>query len=76
MHETYFTYHILGGSGKDDYVGISYDTILSFDTSSYEWSNIGNMTHSRYGHAVSTVQEEDVLKYCRAPGPGLDRPGP
>ena len=57
--------HFLGGYGSDSMWEVMYDTILSFDTSSYEWNTIGNITHKRYGHAVSTVQEEDVLKYCQ-----------
>ena len=57
--------HFLGGYAILYDSMILYDTILNFDTSSYEWSTIGHMSHSRYEHAVGTVQEEDVLKYCQ-----------
>ena len=57
--------HFLGGIGYDPVFEVYYDTILSFNTSSHEWNTIGNITHSRYEHAVSTVPEEDVLKYCQ-----------
>ena len=50
----------LGGYGP----GIVYDSILSFNTTSFEWIQIGSISPGRYSHAVSTVQEEEVLHFC------------
>ena len=35
------------------------------DLTSYEWSRNVDITFNRFGHAVSAVQEEDVLNYCQ-----------
>ena len=51
----------LGGYYND---GTALDYILSFNTTSSEWNQIGSISQGRYKHAVSTVQQGEVLQFC------------
>ena len=44
--------------------GTVLDYILSFNTTSSEWIQIESIPSGRNGHAVSTVQAEEVLHFC------------
>ena len=41
-----------------------YDEILEFRPDTEDWSLAGRMLEDRDGHAVSTINFEDVQKYC------------
>ena len=44
--------------------GNTYDEILEFRPDTEEWSLAGRMVQARGNHAVSTINFEDVSKYC------------
>ena len=39
-------------------------TILKFEPRESSWVQVGNMTHARAAHGASTVNMEDVNKFC------------
>ena len=41
-----------------------YDEILEFRTDTEDWSLAGHMTRATSGHAVSTINFEDVQDFC------------
>ena len=49
-----------GGINNSD----QYDEILEFCPDTEEWSLAGHMIKAREFHAVSTINFEDVYKYC------------
>ena len=58
--------HIAGGVGNydgNDYP--IYDDILEFDKTTRVWNNAGAMSVSRYDHAVSVINYNSVLEYCK-----------
>ena len=43
---------------------VAYDEILEFRPDTEEWSLAGRMIQAREGHAVSTINFEDVKDVC------------
>ena len=50
----------LGGFNSPD----EYDEILEFHPDTEKWSLAGRMIRTRYSHAVTTVNFEDVFNWC------------
>ena len=50
----------LGGDAN----GINHGEILRFDKATLEWQEVGSMNKTRYFHAMSVVNVEDVKDYC------------
>ena len=58
-HESWGVYNA-GGSDDGDYS----DEILQFHPDTEEWSLAGRMMETRWDHAVSTINFEDVRDHC------------
>ena len=41
-----------------------YATILKFEPHNSSWVQVGNMSHARAAHGASTVNMEDIEKFC------------
>ena len=41
------------------------DTILRFEPSSLQWTEVGAMSRPRASHALSLVRAEEVQQYCQ-----------
>ena len=51
---------LLGG-----YDGSSrYDDIWKYDADTKQWEKVGQMSEARSTHAVTTVANKDLVKYC------------
>ena len=57
-----------GGYGFDNYNDVYdkdvYDEILQFHPDTEKWTLAGNMIQAKYGHAVTTINFEDVREHC------------
>ena len=53
-----------GGLDSNNGYGGRYDEILEFRPDTEDWILAGHMTKARGGHAVSTINFEDVQEYC------------
>ena len=53
--------HLYPG-GEDHQIG--YDAILEFNPGTEQWALAGHMMESRYYHAMSTINFEDVREFC------------
>ena len=60
----YNLYGFLYSGGKDSINGEVYDQIMEFHPDIEKWSPEGHMMEVRGYHAVSTINFEDVQKYC------------
>ena len=53
-----------GGHTTDECQETYHATILKFDPHKSSWVQVGNMTHARAAHGASTINTEDVEKFC------------
>ena len=53
-----------GGHTTDECQETYHATILKFDPRKSSWVQVGNMTHARAAHGASTINTEDVEKFC------------
>ena len=51
---------LLGGWASSEYR----DEILKYDADTQKWDKVGRMSEGRQYHAVSTVANKDLTKYC------------
>ena len=49
--------------GRDGYFNY-YNDILTFDTTTQTWLQVGQLTKARAWHAMSVAKLSDVSKYC------------
>ena len=52
---------LIGGYDRDGY---DRDDILKYDADAWKWEKVGRMLHARRDHAVSTIANKDLAKYC------------
>jgi len=57
---------IIMTGGENYYLDEVYDTVLSFDGTTNEWTQVGNMKQKRKFHAISVVNADLVMDYCLA----------
>ena len=60
LHHTLFCNFIMSGGWADE----AYDEILEFRPDTEDWSLAGHMIEAREGHAVATINFEDVRDVC------------
>ena len=51
----------LGGSNSP---GTTRDDIWKYDADTKRWEKVGKMLEARWGHAVTTVTNKNIAKYC------------
>ena len=60
LHTLLFCNFIMSGGWADE----AYDEILEFRPDTEDWSLAGHMIEAREGHAVATINFEDVRDVC------------
>ena len=48
----------------NEYNRPTYDDVLQFDAVAHQWRRIGSMKMSRYNHAMSVINYNEVADYC------------
>ena len=51
---------LIGGNDGSAYR----DEIWKYDADTQKWEKVARMSKARYDHAVSTVANKDLAKYC------------
>ena len=62
LHTILFFLCIAGGYNYK--TGVTYDTVLKFDSSSLVWTEVGRMRQPRTMHGASVARLEDMEQYC------------
>ena len=48
----------------NEYNRPTYDDVLQFDAVAHQWRRIGSMKMTRYNHAMSVINYNEVADYC------------